>query len=142
MDTQFGLPTQVRDTALGVTSKAPTSAINREFYAQNVEAALENGVQDNTAGASGGAVNFGKADPAAREMLKKLARQHPSYNRNRPHLCSFFAKGECNRGDTCPYRHELPKDNGLQNQNIKDRCEGTFIRLSNVDANPCSQSTA
>lgn len=124
LDLQFGLPTQVRDTALGVTQKAPTSAINREFYAQNIEAAIENGVEDNTSGggASGGAVNFGRADPAAREMLKKLARQHPSYNRNKPHFCSFFAKGECNRGDACPYRHELPKDNGLQKQNIQDRC--------------------
>lgn len=35
LDLQFGLPTQVRDTALGQRSAAPTSAINREYYAQN-----------------------------------------------------------------------------------------------------------
>jgi hypothetical protein len=35
LDLQFGLPTQVRDTVLGVTSKAPTSDINREYHAQN-----------------------------------------------------------------------------------------------------------
>ena len=35
LDLQFGLPTQVRDTVLNVQSKAPTSDINREYYAQN-----------------------------------------------------------------------------------------------------------
>ena len=37
-------------------------------------------------------------------MLKQLARTEPYYKRNRPHLCSFYAKGECNRGSDCPYR--------------------------------------
>lgn len=36
LDLQYGLPTQVRDTALGMTNEAPTSDINREYYAQNV----------------------------------------------------------------------------------------------------------
>lgn len=40
LDLQFGLPTQVRDTVLGVQSKAPTSDINREYYAQNREFAF------------------------------------------------------------------------------------------------------
>jgi hypothetical protein len=35
LDLQFGLPSQVRDTALGQRSAAPTSAVNREYYAQN-----------------------------------------------------------------------------------------------------------
>ena len=35
LDLQFGLPTQVRDTVLGIQSKAPSSDINREYYAQN-----------------------------------------------------------------------------------------------------------
>lgn len=71
-----------------------------------------------------GAFQFGKADSAGKELLKKLARQDPSYKRNRPHICSFYAKGSCNRGDACPYRHELPVEKGdLSHQNIKDRCE-------------------
>ena len=37
LDLEYGLPTQVRDTALGVESEAPTSDINREYYAQNME---------------------------------------------------------------------------------------------------------
>jgi len=40
LDLQFGLPTQVRDTALRLQAKqAPTSAINREYYAQNRKSA-------------------------------------------------------------------------------------------------------
>lgn len=64
-------------------------------------------------------------------MLKQLARQRsdptarpPNYNRNKPHLCSFFAKGECTRGDLCPFRHELPVNNELSKQNIQDRFHG------------------
>jgi pre-mRNA-splicing factor RBM22/SLT11 len=40
LDLEYGLPTQVRDTALGVVSEAPTSDINREYYAQNMESAV------------------------------------------------------------------------------------------------------
>ncbi|GAA5940995.1 Pre-mRNA-splicing factor ECM2 [Sporobolomyces koalae] len=117
LDLQFGLPTQVRDTVLGRLSKAPQSDINREYYAQNLEANQENG--------ESGAFQFGKADSAGKELLKKLARQDPSYKRNRPHICSFYAKGSCNRGDACPYRHELPVEKGdLSHQNIKDRYHG------------------
>ena len=84
-------------------------------------------------------------------MLKQLARTEPYYKRNRPHLCSFYAKGECNRGNDCPYRcvfislplvhsplmqaylfvpvlavssHEVPVDNELSKQNIQDRYFG------------------
>lgn len=126
LDLQFGLPTQVRDTALGLKNAAPTSAINREYYAQNIEGKLEDGAS--------GAINFGKADSAGKELLKRLARSDPGYKRNRPHLCSFYAKGACNRGDECPYRHELPVENELSHQNIKDRCEFrcTFWRTGSM----------
>jgi pre-mRNA-splicing factor RBM22/SLT11 len=44
--------------------------------------------------------------------------------RNQSRICSFFVKGTCTRGAECPYRHEMPPDNGLQEQNIKDRYYG------------------
>ena len=69
--------------------------------------------------------------------LVKLARKKPFYQRNLPHLCSFYARGCCTRGASCPYRysllfilimyrHELPKesDDSLNKQNIKDRYNG------------------
>ena len=46
---------------------------------------------------------LGKSRPAS-AMLLKLARTAPYYKRNRPHICSFWVKGECNRGEECPYR--------------------------------------
>lgn len=49
----------------------------------------------------GGAL--GKAQ-APSDLLLKLARTTPYYKRNRPHICSFWVKGECKRGDECPYR--------------------------------------
>ena len=49
-------------------------------------------------------LDSGRAQSAGKEMLKQLARTDPYYKRNRPHICSFFAKGECKRGDECPYR--------------------------------------
>jgi pre-mRNA-splicing factor RBM22/SLT11 len=89
------------------------------------------------------------ATSAAKEMLKNLARNDPHYKRNRPHLCSFFVKGECKRGNECPFRsvsvkdiqllplihqlirhpsgirHEVPDDKeGLQKQNMQDRYYG------------------
>jgi len=57
-------------------------------------------------------------------MLKQLARTDPYYKRNRPHICSFFAKGECSRGTECPYRHEMPVHNELSHQNMQDRYHG------------------
>lgn len=89
-------------------------------------------------GQASGAINYGKADSAGKELLKKLARADPLYKRNRPHLCSFFAKGECNRGDACPYRHELPVENALAHQNIKDRCE---CRVYWRKVGPCEADT-
>eukprot|EP01121_Diplochlamys_sp_Union-15-3_P022765 TRINITY_DN9791_c0_g1_i1.p1 TRINITY_DN9791_c0_g1~~TRINITY_DN9791_c0_g1_i1.p1 ORF type:complete len:327 (+),score=61.69 TRINITY_DN9791_c0_g1_i1:63-983(+) len=53
-----------------------------------------------------------------------MARTSPYYKRNLPHICSFFVKGGCVRGDECPYRHELPTEGELANQNIKDRYYG------------------
>ncbi|GLB34854.1 putative torus domain containing protein [Lyophyllum shimeji] len=115
LDLEYGLPTQVRDTALAVQNEAPTSDINREYYAQNMENQLE--------GTKSG-LGTGRASTAGKEMLKQLARTDPYYKRNRPHVCSFFVKGECNRGTECPYRHEKPVNNDLAHQNIQDRYHG------------------
>jgi len=115
LDLEYGLPTQVRDTALALKNEAPTSDINREYYAQNMEGKLDG---------NRSALDSGRAQAAGKEMLKQLARTGPYYNRNRPQLCSFFAKGECSRGTECPYRHEKPVDNGLANQNMQDRYHG------------------
>lgn len=120
LDLEYGLPTQVRDAALKIQDKIPESDVNKEFYIQNIESQLKAG-GDNTVAA--GAV--GKS-LAASDMLAKLARTAPYYKRNLPHICSFWVKGECKRGEECPYRHDKPvePDDPLSEQNIRDRYYG------------------
>jgi pre-mRNA-splicing factor RBM22/SLT11 len=94
-------------------------------------------------------VKTGRVGSAAKEMLQQLARSDPYYKRNRPHICSFFVKGECNRGAECPYRyvesridgivayyefrHEMPadKDDPMAKQSIKDRYHGRNDPVAN-----------
>lgn len=66
-------------------------------------------------------------DQAAHDRLRRMGRTQPYYKRNAPHICSFFVKGECKRGEECPYRHEKPTDpdDPLSRQNIRDRYYGT-----------------
>jgi hypothetical protein len=54
--------------------------------------------------ADGMAYEAEASNRAGKEMLKSMARTDPYYKRNRPHICSFFVKGECNRGTECPFR--------------------------------------
>ncbi|OMJ08610.1 Pre-mRNA-splicing factor RBM22 [Smittium culicis] len=115
---RYRLPVQVRDTALELEEKAPRSDVNRQFYAQSLDKKIENGLVD---------TDFsGLKNSAGREKLTRLARADPYYKRNLPHICSFYVKGECKRGNECPYRHELPEPDGeLSKQNIVDRYHGT-----------------
>uniref|UniRef100_A0A1I8H4X9 C3H1-type domain-containing protein n=1 Tax=Macrostomum lignano TaxID=282301 RepID=A0A1I8H4X9_9PLAT len=111
LDLQYGLPVEVRDKALKINEKLPKSDVGREYYMQQVERVLAD-------------------DPT---MLHRLARTTPYYKRNRPHICSFYVKGECRRGEECPYRHERPTDpdDPLSEQNIRDRYHGTNDPVAN-----------
>ncbi|KAL0275130.1 UNVERIFIED_CONTAM: hypothetical protein PYX00_003087 [Menopon gallinae] len=119
LDLEYGLPIQVRDAALRIKDDLPRSEVNKEYYVQNIDKEL--GKLDATTPAGA----LGKSQ-AASDLLLKLARTTPYYKRNRPHICSFWVKGECKRGEECPYRHEKPTDpdDPLADQNIKDRYYG------------------
>lgn len=120
LDLEYGLPVQVRDAALKVQDQMPKSDVNKEYYTQNMEREIANSDGSLPVGALGKAM-------APSDMLLKLARTTPYYKRNRPHICSFWVKGECKRGEECPYRHDKPTDpdDPLADQNIKDRFHGT-----------------
>lgn len=123
LDLQYGLPVQVRDTALGITKSGPSTDINKQYFVNQMESQLEGSKSMIES-------SVGPSSRAGQDLLKQLAKQRTDpmsdkYRRNRPHLCSFYAKGECNRGDSCPFRHELPVKNDLSKQNIKDRFHGT-----------------
>ena len=115
LDLVYGLPVQVRDAFLAKHDPAgvviPESDVGREYQAMQALRAAAEGDLPN-------------ANQRIHDGLLALARKRPYYDRNRAHLCSFFAKGTCTRGDKCPYRHEMPrpKDDPLAKQDIKDRC--------------------
>lgn len=68
----------------------PQSDVSLQWMIQQQGRALENG---------------GALDQAPMNQdLMRLARKQPLYRRNLPHKCSFYARGECNRGDQCPFR--------------------------------------
>ena len=119
---EYGLPTQVRDAALKIKDDLPKSDVNREYYIQNIDRELAT-----TPGYAGPAGAIGKISSQKSEMLTKLARTTPYYKRNRAHICSFWVKGLCKRGEECPYRHERPSDpdDPLNDQNIRDRYYGS-----------------
>ena len=73
LDLQFGLPLVVRDAALKMVAPGPTSAVNREYFAQNNEKLLEEGK---------GLEEYEKTEDRAKELLKRLAKSEP-YSRRR-----------------------------------------------------------
>ncbi|GFU55179.1 pre-mRNA-splicing factor RBM22 [Trichonephila clavipes] len=119
LDLEYGLPVQVRDYAMNMKDEIPKSEVNREYYSQNMEREIQNAEGNQPFGI------LAKAQTPS-DLLMKLARTTPYYKRNRPHICSFWVKGECKRGEECPYRHEKPTDpdDPLADQNIKDRYYG------------------
>ncbi|KAI0020027.1 RNA recognition domain-containing protein [Xylariomycetidae sp. FL0641] len=74
LDLQFGLPIQLRDAALKMVAPGPSSEINREYYAQNNEKAIEEGR---------GTEEYDKADEKARELLRRLANSKPYFRKGR-----------------------------------------------------------
>lgn len=114
LDLEFGQPIQVRDTILKIENDVPRSDVNKEYYVENMSKNIGNDPLP----------KYTSAGSGVREFLKKISASEPYYKRNLPHLCSFYATGNCKRGNECPYRHELPPDNNLANQNIKDRYYG------------------
>ncbi|XP_020104637.1 zinc finger CCCH domain-containing protein 49-like isoform X1 [Ananas comosus] len=113
LDLEYGLPVQVRDTALAINSNdaIPRSDVNREYFAEEHDRKARAGIDYES--------SYGKV--RANDTILKLQRTTPYYKRNRAHVCSFYVRGECTRGAECPYRHEMPETGELSQQNIKDR---------------------
>ena len=76
MDLSFGLPVVVRDAALKMVAPGPQSDINREYFAQNNERAIENG--------QAGLEVYDKTDEKATELLSRLATSKSYFRKGRP----------------------------------------------------------
>jgi pre-mRNA-splicing factor RBM22/SLT11 len=75
LDLSFGLPIAVRDAALKMVAPGPQSEINREYFAQNNERAIEDGTV--------GTEEYEKTDEKARELLRRLANSKPYFRKGR-----------------------------------------------------------
>ena len=75
LDLSFGLPLAVRDAALKMVAPGPQSDINREYFAQNNERAIEEGKV--------GVDAYEKTDEKARELLRRLATSKPYFRKGR-----------------------------------------------------------
>ncbi|KAL6757150.1 hypothetical protein V8C86DRAFT_1789080 [Haematococcus lacustris] len=118
LDLDYNLPVQVRDQALGMTNDDQAqSEVGKEFQ-------LHQRVKEGENGSS-----YTEARP--NDLLQRLQRTTPYYKRNMARVCSFFAKGACQRGAECPYRHEMPTTGELADQNIKDRYYGINDPVAN-----------
>lgn len=94
LDLQYGLPLNIRDAALKMASTGPTSAINREYHAQNNDG--------NIAG-----IDKEQQSKTARELLSRLAKSSGAFNRAAD---PKIAKGDMNTtgGDSSSRRIEAP----------------------------------
>ncbi len=127
-DLQYGLPVKVRDRILkehgsaSAITAVPQSMANRSWHTAQQERALAQGQ-----------TMLGEANALAVAKLEEMANMEPRYERNMAKLCSFFARGECNRGANCPFRHEMPRDRNdpMCKQNTKNRFFGTSDPVAN-----------
>lgn len=123
-DLVYGLPVQVRDSVLREHEKInlPESTVGKNYMLAQLERTL-----DDPATAEEALSQYSR--PSA--VLERLARTGPYYDRNRAKICTFFIRGACTRGTTCPYRHEMPVHSDLSKQNIKDRYSGSNDPVAN-----------
>lgn len=136
-DLQYGLPVKVRDRILrdsgagGAVSAVPQSHANRAWYTAQQQRALDQQGHGNN---HNSAITDGSSQhQLAHAKLQDMARMEPRYERNLPKLCSFFARGECDRGANCPFRHEMPRDRNdpMSKQSTKDRFYGSSDPVAN-----------
>lgn len=98
LDLSFGLPIVVRDAALNLAGAAPNSSINREYFAQNNERAIEDGV---------GLEEYEKQDEKGRELLRKLANSEPYYKKQRRIDASEGDRGGSEMTTSAPARQSI-----------------------------------
>ena len=124
LDLDYGIPVAARDAALGRAggSALPSSSVNRDFAVNEIAKKLDEG--EDAYEKDGKEKN--------NELLMRLARKKPYYNKNKTPICTFWLRNACTRND-CPYRPcngdthmpELSAAPELRKQNIKDRYFGT-----------------
>lgn len=152
LDLEYGLPTQVRDTALALQNEAPTSDINREYYAQNMEGKVSLPyftypckmtilTRYHSAGRKQVRARFTQSSVSWEGDAKTVGTNRPLLQAQPTTNLLILCKGRVHKRKRVPVqvypfelhlrchltrngRHEKPADNDMAKQNIQDRYHG------------------
>lgn len=119
-DLEFGLPVQVRDRYLGIADDTPRLEENRAFFFEG----------RNRSPVECFAAKHRANGSAGRQALLQISRafhsaaEQSAANRNRPFVCSFWVRGVCNRGASCPYSHDVLAETEANRTRIMNRYFG------------------
>ena len=123
-DLQFGLPVELRDKFLKKKIEIPKEQANLDYFISKATENFEN-------------LNLPYYKPDAYKISPELSSikniidinqksdkdKNKIIKRNQKYICTFFLRGECNRGDLCPYRHEIPEESDIDEHEI-DKING------------------
>ena len=128
-DLQFGLPVETRDKYLKNKIEIPKENANRDFFIANATKNFDKlDLPYYKEGAYNLPENFKNLMKKNNNnlLLENEKKEEITAKRNLPQICSFYVKGNCIRGNNCPYRHEIPDidDNKLLNNSIENRFNG------------------
>ena len=144
LDLQYHLPVQVRDSVLSAHQKIqlPSSTVQKNWMIEQFERNQE------TIEHAGGDSNQSLYQPLqSNTILSKLQRHTTTTtttttnnHRNDSKPCTYYVRGECNRGNACSYSHDAPShDSTLAKQSITDRYNGkndpVALKLLNNQSN-------
>ena len=125
-DLQFGLPVELRDKFLKKKIVIPKEQANLDFF---ISKATENFENLNLPYYKPDAYKISPELSAIKNIIENKDKNNNDKNkiikRNQRYICSFFLRGECNRGNLCPYRHEIIEDNDINfDENEIDKING------------------
>ena len=125
-DLQFGLPVELRDKFLKKKIVIPKEQANLDFF---ISKATENFENLNLPYYKPDAYKISPELSAIKNIIENKDKNNNDKNkiikRNQRYICSFFLRGECNRGNLCPYRHEIIEDNDIDfDENEIDKING------------------
>ena len=108
-DLQFGLPVELRDKFLKKKIEIPKEQANLDYF---ISKATENFETLNLPYYKPEAYKISTESDIIKNIIEKKDKNKDNnkiIERNQRYICTFFLRGECNRGDLCPYRHEIPE---------------------------------
>ena len=111
-DLQFGLPVELRDKFLKKKIEIPKEQANLDYF---ISKATENFETLNLPYYKPEAYKISTEPDIIKKIIEKNENNKDNNNknkiikRNQRYICTFFLRGECNRGNLCPYRHEIPE---------------------------------